>query len=190
LYAVGAPAKLRFDTIIHLYTCPPDCHAFCCVKFNYVDLTDKEYNKLRKLSREKTDKLQIVRYNRTYFHRLDQPCPFLGSDELCTAYNVRPIRCHTYPFSLTDTPSVMQIFPCMMGKKISKDFTEYLIFKMKNDVGIYQTKLDMSSFLGHLDERSNLFYLSTDSNVKTLGVAVSDIFDFLNYLNNMKTVRK
>lgn len=127
--------------IVNFYTCPQDCHAFCCVKLDYVDLTDKEYNKLRKLSREKTDKSQIVKYNCTYVHRLDQPCPFLGSNELCTAYDVRPIRCHTYPFSLTDTPSpFMQIFPCMMGKKISKDFIEYMAFKTEktNDIGIHQ----------------------------------------------------
>jgi Fe-S-cluster containining protein len=105
-----------FD-ILNYYICPPECHAFCC-KQCAVDLSDKEYNKLRRLSREKADKLKTVKYNRTYSHQLDTPCPFLGHDELCTAYDIRPVKCHTYPFNMTVTSSslVMLIYPCMMGR--------------------------------------------------------------------------
>lgn len=148
---------------------------------------------MRRLSREKTDKSQIVKQNRTYVHQLDMPCPFLGSDELCTIYNIRPIKCHTYPFNITEPfSSFMQIFPCMMGKKISKDFVEYMIFKMEktNDIGIHQAKLEVSSFLENLDERSELFFTNTDGKVKTLGAAFHEIFSFSDYLNTMKTARK
>ena len=107
--------------IIEYYTCPPDCHAFCC-KVCPVDLTEKEYGILRKLSREKTDKSKIVIYQGgTKNHQLDNPCSFLDTDELCTVHSKRPTVCHIYPFSMAETfPSAMQIYPCIMGVKISK----------------------------------------------------------------------
>jgi len=172
--------------ILNYYTCPPDCHSFCC-NVCPVDLTDKEYNKLRRLSCEKTDKSKVVKYRRAYVHQLDKPCPFLGSDELCTAYIIRPVTCHIYPFNMTETlPPLMQIFPCMMGKEIYKDYFEYKIYKIKknNDIGINQAKAEISEALRGLDERSNSYYLSTDEddNVKTIVLTFSEIFDFLDYL--------
>lgn len=181
-----------FD-ILNYYTCPPKCHAFCCKQFA-VDLTDIEYNRLRKLSRENTDKSKIVKYDRTCFHQLDTPCPFLGHDESCTAYNIRPLRCHTYPFNLTVIPSspVMQIYPCMMGTEINKDFFKYKIFEMERtgDIEMYQVKLEISSILGKLDERSKKLYSNPDVDVETIGLTFNEIFGFLDYLNEVKTMPK
>lgn len=180
--------------IVSFYECPPNCHAYCCVKLEFIDLTDIEYNKLHRLSYEKADKAQKEKINdRTYAHRLHQPCPFLGTDELCTAYNIRPIRCHTYPFSLTDKPSpFMQIFPCLIGKEIIKDFIKYMIFTMEknNDIQINTRRLEFSEYLGKLDEKSNLFYSSTNSSVEVFGVAYNEIINFSNYLNNTKTLQR
>lgn len=180
--------------ILSYYTCPPECHAFCCKQYP-IDLTDKDYNKLRRLSPEKADKSRIVKYGKSKDHQLEVPCSFLGADELCTAYNIRPERCHTFPFNVTDRlSSNMQIYPCMMGKKASKDYCEYKIYTMKknNDMRIHQAKLEIATFLRDLDERSKSYYLSKDPNetIPLLGIPFNEIYDFSDYLNDMKTVRK
>jgi uncharacterized protein len=40
------------------------------------------------------------------------PCPFLGSDNYCSIYEVRPKACREYPH--TDRPRVYQVLPLML----------------------------------------------------------------------------
>lgn len=180
--------------ILSYYTCPPDCHAFCCKQYP-IDLKDKEYNKLKRLSSEKISKSKTVKNSRSKVHQLDAPCSFLGTDELCTAYKIRPERCRTYPFRQPYVYSpYMEVYPCMMGKKIYKDYFDYKIDAMKrtNYIGIHQVKSKISSVLRDLDERSNSYYLSTDPNdsIKLLGISFNEILEFLNYLNDRNIVQK
>lgn len=176
--------------ILTYYTCPLDCHAFCCKQYP-IDITDREYNKLKRLSSEKIDKSKVVKYSKSKFHQLDAPCSFLGTDELCTAYNIRPERCRTFPFHMAECfIPCMEVYPCMMGKKIYKDYFGYKIYAMKrtNDTRLSQLKSEISLVLRDLDKISKSYYSSTDSNesIKLLGMPFNEILEFSNYLNDMK----
>lgn len=58
------------------------------------------------------------------------------------------------------------------------------------DIEIRQVKSEILSILGELNERLKEFYSNPDSevDVKTIGLTFSEIFGFLDYLNEVKTV--
>lgn len=181
--------------ILDYYTCPSNCHAFCC-KVGPIDLTEKEFRILRNSSHEITQNSKIVIYKSgTKIHQLCNPCLFLGTDELCTVYSRRPEMCHLYPFHIRETnPPCMEIFPCAMGIKIYKDYFEYKLFRMSETKSLYieQARVEISNFLKKVDEKLNFYYSSMeqDDKVDTIGLTFPEIVDFSNYLKDMNTVRK
>lgn len=75
-----------------------------------MDLTEADIVKIAKLFR-----MKLATFEKTYL-RVDEdgdkvfqsmPCPFLGGDNLCSIYDVRPKACREFPH--TDRKKIYQI---------------------------------------------------------------------------------
>lgn len=88
-----------------------DCMACAnCCKDLGPDLTEADIVKIAKLFR-----MKLATFEKTYLH-VDEdgdkvfqsmPCPFLGGDNLCSIYDVRPKACREFPH--TDRKKIYQI---------------------------------------------------------------------------------
>ncbi len=62
------------------------------------------------------------------------PCPFLGQDNLCTIYNIRPEKCRGYPF--TDKPDFCFSSVNHANNAVTCPAVFYLVEQMKKRLGI------------------------------------------------------
>jgi Fe-S-cluster containining protein len=61
------------------------------------------------------------------------PCPFLGDDNLCTIYDVRPENCRGYPF--TDTPDFVRMTITHANNAVACPAVFYLVEQMRRQLG-------------------------------------------------------
>ena len=61
------------------------------------------------------------------------PCPFLGADNLCTIYDVRPEKCRGYPF--TDKPGFVSMTMTHANNAVVCPAVFYLVEQMKRRIG-------------------------------------------------------
>jgi uncharacterized protein len=61
------------------------------------------------------------------------PCPFLGGDNLCAIYDVRPEKCRGYPF--TDKPDFVSMTMTHADKAVVCPAVFYLVEQMKKQLG-------------------------------------------------------
>jgi Fe-S-cluster containining protein len=61
------------------------------------------------------------------------PCPFLGADNLCTIYDVRPEKCQGYPF--TDKPDFVFMTMTHANNAVVCPAAFYIIEQMKRRMG-------------------------------------------------------
>ena len=61
------------------------------------------------------------------------PCPFLGADNLCTIYDVRPEKCRGYPF--TDKPDFVSMTMTHANNAVVCPAVFYLVEQMKRRIG-------------------------------------------------------
>lgn len=65
-----------------------------------------------------------------YYKARQQPCPFLGDDNLCTIYDVRPTDCREYPH--TDKPGFTTRTSMTAGNTLVCPAVYWIVEKMKD----------------------------------------------------------
>ena len=92
--------------------------ANCCKSISPI-VTDKDIQRIAKYLRIKpsrfvSDYLNLDLENDYVFKK--QPCPFLGDDNYCSIYDVRPKACAEYPH--TDRRKFIQILPLSLKNTV------------------------------------------------------------------------
>lgn len=129
--------------ILSFYTCPDECNASCCKKFDIfynseeikkISNSNKKYKSILKNLVDNPNPTTIKGIQSKDKMYPTKPCPFLNNDtSKCKIQKIKPICCKSYPFGLKEDldkshpsyPVMITLDRCLLGTDILTDFMIY-----------------------------------------------------------------
>lgn len=115
------------EFIMEWFKCPDSCQRTCCKRGRTINVTKREREQLDAVDPSVLEGNEIHELNGVNMTDLHFPCGFLGDDDKCSAYSVRPVPCKIYPFAFSvEHPNHMALNPCPLGVEINRYFGEFM----------------------------------------------------------------